>query len=40
MVLLFNTNYISVDLAHHKVFPAKVGKGGINMHTLRGYNVI
>ena len=29
MVLLFHTTYISVDLAHHKTFRAKVGKGGI-----------
>ena len=29
MVLLFYTTYISVDLAHHEIFPAKVGKGGI-----------
>ena len=24
------TTYISVDLAHHEIFRAKVGKGGIN----------
>ena len=30
MVLLFYTTYISVDLAHHEIFHAKVGKGGIN----------
>ena len=30
MVLLFYTTYISVDLAHHKIFHAKAGKGGIN----------
>ena len=30
MVYLFYTTYISIDLAHHKMFPAKVGKGGIN----------
>ena len=30
MVLLFYTTYISVDLAHHEIFCAKVGKGGIN----------
>ena len=30
MVLLFYTTYISVDFAHHKIFRAKVGKGGIN----------
>ena len=29
IVLLFYTTYISVDLAHHKIFRAKVGKGGI-----------
>ena len=29
MVLLFYTTYISVDLAHHGIFHAKVGKGGI-----------
>ena len=26
---IFYTIYISVDLAHHKIFRAKVGKGGI-----------
>ena len=30
MVLLFYSTYISVDLAHHKIFRVKVGKGGIN----------
>ena len=29
MVYLFYTTYISVDLAHHEIFRAKVGKGGI-----------
>ena len=29
MVLLFYLTYISVDLAHHDKFRAKVGKGGI-----------
>ena len=29
MVLLFYTTYISVDLAHHELFCAKVGKGDI-----------
>ena len=29
MVYLFYTTYISVDLAHHEIFHAKVGKGGI-----------
>ena len=32
MVLLFYTTYISVDLAHHVIFRAKVGKGGIKIH--------
>ena len=32
MVLLFSTTYISVDLAHHELFWAQVGKGGINVH--------
>ena len=30
MVLLFYTTYISVDLAQHEIFRAKVGKSGIN----------
>ena len=30
MVKLFYTTYISIDLAHNKIFRAKVGKGGIN----------
>ena len=30
MVLLFYTTYICVDLTHHEIFHAKVGKGGIN----------
>ena len=29
MVLLFYTTYISVDLAHHEIFHATVGKSGI-----------
>ena len=29
MVQLFYTTYISVDLAHHEIFNAKVGTGGI-----------
>ena len=29
MVLLFYTTYINVDLAHHEIFRAKFGKGGI-----------
>ena len=31
MVYLFYTTYISVDLVHHEIFCAKVGKSGINM---------
>ena len=27
---VFYTTYISVDLAHHEIFRAKVGMGGIN----------
>ena len=33
MVLLFFTTYISVDHAHHKIFHAKVGKGGLKTDT-------
>ena len=29
MASLFYTTYICVDLAHHEIFGAKVGKGGI-----------
>ena len=29
MVKLFNTTYISVDLAHHDIAHAEIGKGGI-----------
>ena len=29
MVYLFYTSYISVDLTHHEIFRAKVGKGGL-----------
>ena len=32
LVLLFYTTYISVDLAHHEIFHAKVGKGGISQY--------
>ena len=32
MVLLFYTTYISVDIAHHELFHAKVGKGGITIY--------
>ena len=34
MVELFYTSYISVDLAHHNVFRAKVGKGDITIVLL------
>ena len=30
MVYLFYTSYISVDIAHHEIYPAKVGKVGIS----------
>ena len=29
MVFIFYSTYISVDLAHHEIFRAKVGKGGV-----------
>ena len=29
MVYQFYTTYISVDFAHHEIFRAKVGQGGI-----------
>ena len=32
MTYLFHTNYISVDLAHHEIFRATVGKGGITIY--------
>ena len=34
MVQLFYTTYISVDLVHHKIFRAKVGKGGKDRYTI------
>ena len=34
MVFLFNTTYISVNLAHHELFHAKVGKGGLNQNLM------
>ena len=33
MVYLFYTAYISIDLAHHEIFRAKVDKGGITSET-------
>ena len=35
MVDLFYNTYIIVDLAHHKIFCAKVGKGGIKTISTR-----
>ena len=37
MVELFYTTYISVDLAHHEIFRAKVGKGGIKVYIPQKY---
>ena len=34
MLKLFYSTYISVDHAHHEIFRAKVGKGGIINGTL------
>ena len=34
MVKLFYTIYIRVDLAHHEIFHAKVGKGGIIIENI------
>ena len=31
MVQLFYTTYTNIDLAHHTIFRAKIGKGGINV---------
>ena len=39
MVLLFYTTNISVDLAHHKIVHAKVGKGGINLSLKTVYSL-
>ena len=30
MVYIFYTSYISVDVAHHEIYRAKVCKGGIS----------
>ena len=32
-ITIFYTTYTSADIAHHEVFRAKVGKGGINIST-------
>ena len=37
MVYLFYTTIISVNLAHHEIFHAKVGKGGINIIRIALY---
>ena len=34
MIKLFHTTYISVDIAHHEIFHAKVGKSGIKCSKL------
>ena len=39
MVLLFYTTYISVDLAQHEIYRAKVGKGGINSRNMERSNL-
>ena len=39
MVYLFYTVYISVDLANHEIFHAKVGKGGIKLYFKWVFNV-
>ena len=33
--ILFHTTYISVDLAHHEICRAKVGKCGINVFSVQ-----
>ena len=33
--VIFYTTYFSVDLAHYKIFHAKIGKGGIKYWTLQ-----
>ena len=38
MVLIFYTTYISVDRAHHEIFRANVGKGGIITYTCIIYS--
>ena len=39
MVLLFYTTYISVDHAHHELFCAKVGKGGIKHFATKNHHL-
>ena len=41
MVWLFYTTYISVDIPHHEIFRAKVGKGGIKFDTVKsGWSIV
>ena len=35
--MVFYTTYINVDLAHHEIYRAKVGKGSINPSALSTY---
>ena len=35
MVQLFYTAYTSIDLAHHEIFRAKVGKGSVKIFNTR-----
>ena len=35
MEKLFHTTYINIDLAHHEIFRAKVGKGSISGRCFR-----
>ena len=37
---IFYTTYISVDLTHHEIFRAKVGKGGIKADKGRHSTII
>ena len=37
MVYLFYATIISVDYAHHEIFHAKVGKGGIKNNRISVY---
>ena len=34
MAQLLYTTYISVDLAHHEIYPAEEGRDGINQNLL------
>ena len=39
MVQLFYTTYISVDIVHHEIFHAKVGKGGIKILKTMNFTI-